>query len=108
MSERKGLDLRSAAWKLAEDLKSWQELGSYETAIQNAKRQLSLLNVVLEDQMAAIAMMVDLRKSGMTKDEIADLTRVVSKWSGKTQNNGPSFKLDTEIIQPPTETHGAQ
>src|SRR5215469_15489037 len=27
MSERKGLDIRSAAWKLAEDLKSWQELG---------------------------------------------------------------------------------
>src|SRR5215469_13742487 len=98
------VDERTATWRLAEDLKNWQELGGLENAIQKAKHQLSLLNVVLEDQKAAIATLVDLRKSGMTEDEIADLTRVVSKWSGKTQNYGPSFKLDTEIILSPTES----
>jgi hypothetical protein len=54
MSERKGLDLRSAAWKLAEDLKAWQELGGFETAISNAKHQLSLLQIASENQKSAI------------------------------------------------------
>jgi hypothetical protein len=45
MAQRKGLDVRSAAWKLAEDLKNWQELDGFETAIQNSKHQLELLNM---------------------------------------------------------------
>jgi hypothetical protein len=103
-ASKKMIDERSATWRLAEDLKSWLELGGLESAIENATHQLSLLNVALEDQKLAIATMVDLRKSGMTEDEIADLTRVVSEWSGKTQNNGSrsSFKLDTDIILPKT------
>jgi len=50
MSERKGLDIRSAPWRLAKDLKAWQELGWFETAIQNAKHQLSLLDMAIEDK----------------------------------------------------------
>jgi hypothetical protein len=58
MAQRKGLDLRSAAWRLADDLKNWQEIGGFETAISNAKNQLALLNMTLEDQKAAIATLV--------------------------------------------------
>ena len=61
MAQRKGLDIRAAAWKLAEDLKTWQELGGLENAIQNAKNQLTLLNMTLEDQKAAIATLVNLQ-----------------------------------------------
>ena len=50
MSVNKSLDIRSAAWKLAEDLKAWQELGGFETAISNAKHQLELLDIVIEDK----------------------------------------------------------
>jgi hypothetical protein len=73
MSQRKGLDIRSAAWKLADDLKAWQELGGFETAIQNAKHQLDLLQIAFEDRKATIAAMVDFRKAGQTDDEIANL-----------------------------------
>ena len=58
MSQRKGLDLRSAAWKLAEDLKSWQGLGGFETAISISKHQLSLLDMAIEDRKAAIRTLV--------------------------------------------------
>ena len=44
------IDERSATWRLAEDLKNWQELGGFENAIQNAKNQLTLLNMTLEEQ----------------------------------------------------------
>jgi hypothetical protein len=94
MSERKGLDVRSAAWKLAEDLKSWQELGGFETAIQNAKHQLELLNIAVEDKKQALGTIIDLRKSGMTEDNIMNLTRVVNGWGN---GNGIGFKLDTSI-----------
>jgi hypothetical protein len=40
---------------LAEDLKNWLELSGFETAISNAKNQLALLNMVLENQKGAIA-----------------------------------------------------
>ena len=44
------VDERTATWRLAEDLKNWQELGGFENAIQNAKNQLTLLNMTLEEQ----------------------------------------------------------
>jgi hypothetical protein len=78
MAIRKGLDLRSASWKLAEDLKAWQELGGFENVIQNAKNQLALLNMTLEDQKAAIATLVNLQKMGMSEIEISRLVKLVN------------------------------
>ena len=60
------VDERTAAWRLAEDLKNWQELGGLENAIQNTKNQLALLNITLEQQKSAIATLVHLQKTGMT------------------------------------------
>jgi hypothetical protein len=36
---KKMVDERTATWRLAEDLKNWQELGGMENAISNAKNQ---------------------------------------------------------------------
>jgi hypothetical protein len=94
MAQRKDLDIRSASWKLAEDLKTWQELGGFEIAISNAKHQLELLDIAIEERRAAISTLVDLRKSGMTEDNIMTLTRVVNGWGN---GNGIGFKLDTSI-----------
>jgi len=75
-------------------LKSWQELGGYETAIQTAKQQLNMLNFALEDQKAALGVIIDLKKSGMSEKEISNLTKVVNGWDN---GNGNGFKLDTTI-----------
>jgi len=83
MAQRKGLDIRSAAWKLAEDLKTWQELGGFETAISNAKHQLSLLQIASENQKSAIAALVDLRKSGIYEREILQVVETI-----RSKNNG--------------------
>jgi hypothetical protein len=48
-ASKKMVDERTATWRLAEDLKNWQELGGFETAIQNAKNQLALLNTTLDN-----------------------------------------------------------
>jgi hypothetical protein len=98
MVQRKGLDLRSAAWRLADDLKNWQELGGFETAISNAKHQLNLLCLATDQQKQAIGIIVDLKKSGMTDEDISNLVKVVSKSSSKVgQGNGSSFELDNRL-----------
>jgi hypothetical protein len=52
-----------------------------ENAIQNAKNQLALLNMTLEDQKAAIATLVHLQKAGMTEEEISKLCMLVGRWN---------------------------
>jgi hypothetical protein len=62
LAARKGLDLRTAAWKLVDDLKNFEYLGSFETSIQNAKHQLELLDYAIQEKKQVIATLVDLNK----------------------------------------------
>jgi hypothetical protein len=100
MAHRKSLDMRTAAWRLASDLGSWQELGGYENAIQNAKNQLALLNMTLEDQKAAIATLVNLQKMGMSEIEISRLVKLVNGWGKGNGNIANGLELDTHINLP--------
>ena len=96
---------------MAEDLKNWQELGGLENAIQNAKNQLALLNMTLEEQKAAIATLVHLKKTSMTEEEISKLCMLVGRWNsndaglgigqgndGKT--NSVNLELDSHLNLP--------
>src|SRR5262249_18620361 len=87
MSQRKGLDIRSATWQLAEDLKNWLELEGFEKAISNAKNRLALLNMTLEDHKAAIATLVNLQKMGMSEIEISRLVKLVYGWGKGNVNS---------------------
>ena len=79
-------------------LKNWLELEGFEKAISNAKNQLALLDMALEGQKQAIAIVADLKKSGMTTEDISNLVKTVSRWSDQSQGNGSYFELDTQII----------
>jgi hypothetical protein len=57
-ASKKIVDERTAAWRLAEDLKNWQELGGFKNAIRNAKK-----NMTLEQQKGAVAIIADLKRS---------------------------------------------
>src|SRR5215831_6114886 len=97
-SERKCLDLRTAAWELAEDLRFWMDLGGLQKAIQQQKQQLNLLCLATDQKKQAIGIIVDLKKSGMTDEDLSNLVKVVSKWSSKVgQGNGSSFELDSRL-----------
>jgi len=80
MSERKCLDLRTAAWELAEDLRNWMDLGGLQKVIAQQKQQLNLLCIATEQQKQAIGVIVDLKKSGMNEEDIGNLVKTVSKW----------------------------
>ena len=105
-ASKKMVDERAATWRLAEDLKNWLELSGFETAISNAKNQLALLDMALEGQKQAIAIIADLKKSGMTDEDISNLVKTVSNWSCKVgQGNGSSFELDNKLNLQGTPQH---
>jgi len=99
-ASKKMIDERTAAWRLAEDLKNWQELGGLENAIQNAKNQLALLNMTLEDQKAAISTLVNLQKMGMSEIEISRLVKLVNGWSKGNGNFANGLEFDMHINLP--------
>ena len=106
-ADKERVDLRTAAWKLAQDLRSYQELGALEKAIQQATQQLAILNMVNEQQKQAITTLVTLQKMGMTEDEITKLVKLVGRWNSTGvsidvgQGNGgfnlKDFKLDDKL-----------
>jgi orotate phosphoribosyltransferase-like protein len=96
-ASKKMVDERTATWKLAEDLKNWQELGGFENVIQNAKNQLALLNMTLEDQKAAIATLVNLQKMGMSEIEISRLVKLVNGWGKGNGNFANGLELDSRL-----------
>jgi hypothetical protein len=79
-----GLDVRSAAWKLADNLKNWSELGTFETAIQNPKHQLEFLEIAIEDKKEAISALVDLKKHNIGGREILEVMETINS----KKNNG--------------------
>ena len=70
MSERKGLDLRTAAWELAKELENWTEYCNLQKTIQQQKQQLDLLGMVNESHKQAIAIIADLKRSGITDKDL--------------------------------------
>jgi hypothetical protein len=100
MSERKCLDLRTAAWELAKELENCTEYCNLQKTIHQQKQQLSLLNMTLDDQKAAIATLVNLQKIGMSEIEISRLVKLVNGWGKGNGNFANGLELDTHINLP--------
>ena len=71
------------------------DLGGLQKAIVQQKLNLSC--IATEQQKQAIGVIVDLKKSGMNEEDIGNLVKTVSKWSGQGQSNGTSFEFDTHL-----------
>jgi len=83
---------------LAGDLRNWQDLGGVQKAVQQQKQQLNLLCLATDQQKQAIGIIVDLKKSGMTDEDISNLVKVVSKWSSKVgQAKDSNFELNNRL-----------
>jgi hypothetical protein len=85
MSVKRGLDFRSAAWCVTDALSKWEEIGGYDTAISNAKHQLELLNMAVEDRREEIAMAADLRKLGLGLNDLKNLMETANNGHGRVK-----------------------
>ncbi len=101
VAQKEWIDERTAAWKLADMLRSFKDLCGLENAIQQTRQQLAMLNMVNDQQKRAITTLAHLQQSGMTEDEIGELVKLVGRWNGTGvgvgQGNG-GFKLDDRLI----------
>ena len=76
------------------------------TKDQQQKQQLDLLGIVNETYKQAIAIIADLKRSGITDKDLENLVKVVSNWSCKVgQGNGSSFELDSKLNLQNTPQH---
>ena len=69
-AEIERIDLRTATWKLAQDLRAYRDLGGLSKAIQDATQQLAMLNMVNERQKRAIATLVDLQPESVGRSTV--------------------------------------
>ncbi|MGB6595066.1 MAG: hypothetical protein WBE68_26490, partial [Candidatus Nitrosopolaris sp.] len=109
VAQKEQIDERTAAWKLADMLRSFKTLGGLEKAIAVANQQLVLLNTANDQQRKAISTLVNLQSAGFGEKDIAELTGLVNTWNARSgiwnqaslsHNNGNNGgqKLDTELI----------
>ena len=97
VAQKERTDERTAAWKLADMLRSFKELSDLDKAIQQATQQLAMLNMVNDQQKRVITTLAHLQQIGMTEDEIGELVKLVGRWKGVGQGNGYG-KLDDKLI----------
>jgi soluble cytochrome b562 len=100
VAQKEGIDERTAAWKLADILRSFKELSDLEKAIQQARQQLAILNMVNDQQKRAINTLAHLQQIGMTEDEIGELVKLIGRWKGTAIGGISSMngKLDDRLI----------
>ena len=106
VAQKERIDERTAAWKLADMLRSFKGLCGLENAIQQATQQLAMPNMVNDQQKRAITTLVNLQKMGMTEDEIGELVKLVGRWNGNGvgvgvgvgQGSSMNGKLDARLI----------
>jgi hypothetical protein len=106
VAQKEGVDERTAAWKLADILRSFKTLSDLEKAIAIANQQFALLNIANDQQRNAISTLVNLKNAGFSEKDIRELTAVVNTWNARGSgiaslshvgNNGGK-KLDTQLI----------
>ena len=105
VAQKEQVDERTAAWKLADMLRSFKTLSGLEKAIAMANQQFALLNTANDQQRNAISTLVNLKNAGFAEKDIMELTAVVNTWNARgiaslSYNNGNNGvkKLDTELI----------
>jgi hypothetical protein len=103
------LDLKTAAYNLAHDLREYRQLGSLHKSIEKAKQQLSVLDAFTAQNQAAVTTVMNLQLAGFSEKDINELIGLVTAWNksgiggpGLSQGNGSSSmngsKLDDKLI----------
>ena len=103
------IDLKTAAYNLAHDLRDYRQLGSLHKGVEQTKRQLSILDAFTAQKQQAMTTLMNLQLAGFSEKEIMELVGVVNRWNkswhlgnpGNGQGNGDNnmnVSLDDRLI----------
>jgi hypothetical protein len=104
----RNIDIKTASNLLREELELYRQMGGLQNRHQQMTQQLTVLEVFVAQNQAAVKTVMDLKSAGFSDQQIMELTKVVEIWNqgnppAMNQGNGSSrgnngFKWDTELL----------
>jgi hypothetical protein len=95
MVQSKGIGMREAAWKVAEEIQNLEYLGGINKAIDQQKHQLELLEMAIEDKKEAFAALADLKKQNIGVREILEVMETIKKNSSRSEPDSSQQEEDS-------------
>ena len=71
------IDLRTASYRVAQDLRSYRQLDSLQKSIEQAQQRLALLNMFTAQKERALMVLMELQNRGVSLDEIYGLSKIL-------------------------------
>ncbi len=75
------IDLKTAAYNLAQDLRDYGQLGSLNRAIELVKQQLTVLDIFVGNKQQALTSLMNLQSAGFSEKDIMELMGIVNRWN---------------------------
>jgi hypothetical protein len=102
-AEEERIDLKSAAYRLEEQLTNYRLLGGIQKSIERANQQLAIIEAFTAQKQAAVTTVMNLHAAGFSEKDINELIGLVTTWNksaqmgspGLIQGNGHGKNLDT-------------
>jgi hypothetical protein len=85
------VDLKTAAYNLAHDLREYRQLGSLHKCVEQAQKQLAVLNAFTAQKEQAITTLMNLQLAGFSEKEIMELIGVVDRWNKSWHLGSPDL-----------------
>lgn len=113
------MDSRTAAYRIAQELRSYRQFGGLQKSIQQMQERLAMLNMLAIQKERALMVLMELENRGVSLDEIYGLSKIIDldkldkEWhygmgtnmNGSGSNGGSNgyvgsnghFKLDSKL-----------
>jgi hypothetical protein len=112
-AEAERVDQKTAAYRLAAELRLYRQIAGIQKAIERAQQQLSVLDMFTAQKQQALSMLMNLQAKGVTEAEIVNLVNFAGRWNKQWQyglgigqgngdvnggkNSNKTFKLDDKL-----------
>ena len=85
-----------AAYRVAQELRSYRQLGSLQKSVEQAQQRLALLNMFTAQKERALMVLMELQNRGVSLDEIHELSKIIDlDRLGKEWNYGVGQSNDS-------------
>jgi len=78
-AEAEKMDLRTAGYGLAQELRFYRQFAGIQKAIEKARQQLSVLDMLTAQKQQALSILMNLQAKGVSEAEVVELSNL-SRW----------------------------
>jgi hypothetical protein len=106
-AEAEKTNLIAAAYSLAQDLRLYRQFAGIQRATEQARQQLSVLDMLTAQKQQALSILMELQNRGVTEAEIMNLLNFAGRWNkhwgslgpgnGSNNDGGNGIKLDDKL-----------